>query len=339
MTPLRVLLLEDDEGDAELVLRELRRAGFEPVSRRVDNAADFASALTPELDLILADYNLPQFDALRALELVRDRDIAVPVIVVSGAIAEDAGVECIKAGAADYLLKDRLGRLGPAVANAIERVRAELELQRARRIQSVGLLAAGIAHDFNNFIGVIRTYAQLVAEEVSGNERLARDLAEIVDAADRAAALTRQLLTFSRSESVHPVCVDLSGIVSDTEALLRPALGEHIELITRCVPDAWPVKAEDGQLEQVVVNLAMNARDAMPDGGRLFIETSNVELDEPGQNGDGEPRRRARHLRLTVRDTGSGMEPAVAARAFDPFSRRSPRARARVWASRWCTPS
>lgn len=324
MTPLRVLLLEDDESDARLVLRELRLAGFEVVSRRVDNAADFASALTPELDLILADYHLPQFDALRALDLVRDRDIAVPVIVVSGAISEDAGVECIKAGASDYLLKDRLGRLGPAVANALESVRAEAELQQARRIHSVGLLAGGIAHDFNNFIGVIRGYAQFVAAEVAGDERVACYVAEIIDAADRAAALTRQLLAFGRSETVRPVSVDLSRVVWDAEALLRPALGEHIELITRCIPNVWPVRADDGQLEQVIVNLAMNARDAMADGGQLFIETSNVELTEPIGGPDGEPAGGARHVRLTVRDTGLGMEPAVAARAFDPFFTTKP---------------
>ena len=129
--PLRVLLLEDRQDDARLILHELRRAGFEPAGERVETEADFLAHLDPALDLILADYHLPEFDALQALRLVRERGLDVPVIVVTGALGDEAAVECLKQGAADYLLKDRLARLGQAVAQALEQKQARDDQRRA----------------------------------------------------------------------------------------------------------------------------------------------------------------------------------------------------------------
>src|SRR5919199_4483011 len=130
-TPLRVLILEDVPADTELMLRELRRAGFDPDWQRVDAAPEYLARLDPAPDVVLADYSLPQFDALAALRLLRERGLDVPFIVVTGSVSEEAAVECMKRGAADYLLKDRLSRLGPAVSQALEQRRLRAEKCRA----------------------------------------------------------------------------------------------------------------------------------------------------------------------------------------------------------------
>jgi PAS domain S-box-containing protein len=209
-------------------------------------------------------------------------------------------------------------------AAARQRERLEAELQQSQRLESVGQLAGGIAHDFNNLIAVILNYATFVSEELDDRPKLKEDVEEIHRAAERAAALTRQLLIFSRRELPHPEVIDLNSVVGDMRKLLQRTIGEHIELVTRTADDLWSVTADRGQIEQVIMNLAVNARDAMPQGGRLVIETSMSLLDEeyvaayvalaPG-----------RYVRLTVADTGTGMTPEVADRAFEPFFSTKPK--------------
>jgi PAS domain S-box-containing protein len=220
-------------------------------------------------------------------------------------------------------LEDQLER---ARRDESERERRVLEeqLNQLRRLESVGQLAGGIAHDFNNLLGVILNYAQFVADELPEGSSAREDVDEIQRAAERGAALTRQLLIFSRREVVRPVVLDLNHLVSDLDRLLRRALGEHIELETRFAPGLWRVEADPGQVEQVLVNLAVNARDAMPTGGRLIVETTNVELDEAARELDGSIAP-GRYVRLAVSDTGIGMDPAVAARAYEPFFTTKPR--------------
>jgi len=202
----------------------------------------------------------------------------------------------------------------------VEREKQGLEeqLDQMRRLESVGQLAGGIAHDFNNLLAVILNYAEFVADEIGEDSRAAADVEEIRRAAQRGAALTRQLLIFSRRDVVRPKLLDLNQLLSELEKLLRRALGEHVRLDTRPADGLWPVEADPGQLEQVLVNLAVNARDAMPRGGDLTIETSNVELDEELSELIGAPAP-GRYVRLVVSDTGAGMEPEVVARAFEPF--------------------
>ncbi|HSK50755.1 MAG TPA: PAS domain S-box protein [Solirubrobacterales bacterium] len=192
------------------------------------------------------------------------------------------------------------------------------QLDQSRRLESVGQLAGGIAHDFNNILGVIMNYAEFVGDDLPPDSKAAEDVEEIRRAAERAAALTRQLLIFSRREVVQPELLDLRKVVSELENLLHRALGERVELETRFGDDLATVEADPGQIEQVLVNLAVNARDAMPDGGRLLIEVENAELDEeytymhPGT----EP---GPYVRLKVSDTGVGMEGETVERAFEPF--------------------
>jgi two-component system cell cycle sensor histidine kinase/response regulator CckA len=202
---------------------------------------------------------------------------------------------------------------------AADAVRAELEqqLQQAQKMEAIGQLADGIAHDFNNLLAVILNYAGFVSEDMSESDPRWEDLQRIRDASRSAVALIRQLLVFSRKEASEPEIVDANEIVVGMEKLLHRAIGEHIEFETRLAADLRLTKMDRGQAEQVLMNLTVNARDAMPGGGALRIETSNVTLDEyvavrQGlQPGD--------YVRMTVTDTGCGMAPDVAARIFEPF--------------------
>jgi PAS domain S-box-containing protein len=205
-----------------------------------------------------------------------------------------------------------------------ERTALEEQLNQMRRLDSVGQLAGGIAHDFNNILGVILNSAAFVAEDLEPDSPMLEDVEEIRRSAQRAAALTRQLLIFSRRDVVHPQALDLNEVVSELERLLRRVLGEHVLLQTEFAPGLWPVTADPGQIEQVLVNLAVNARDAMPGGGRLIIETRNVDLDD--DYAEMHPRATpGRHVQLSVSDTGVGMDAAVAARAFEPFFTTKPK--------------
>ncbi len=197
------------------------------------------------------------------------------------------------------------------------------ELQRARRLESVGQLAGGIAHDFNNILGVIMNYAEFVADELEPDSRAHGDIEEIRRAAERAAALTRQLLIFSRRETVKPEVLDLIALIGELENLLHRALGERVELDVLLDEKLWAIEADPGQVEQVLVNLSVNARDAMPDGGRLLIEADNAELDDEFayMHPDTAP---GRYVRLKVSDTGVGMDTETADRAFEPFFTTKP---------------
>ncbi|MDX6668375.1 MAG: hypothetical protein QOK04_1755, partial [Solirubrobacteraceae bacterium] len=202
-------------------------------------------------------------------------------------------------------------------AHEIE-ARLEARLHQSERLESVGQLAGGIAHDFNNLLAVILSYARFLRDELDEGHPLGDDVKEIEWAAERAADLTHQLLIFSRRDKAEPVPLDLNRIVGDTERLLGRTIGEHVELTTTLSAGPCPVLADPGQIEQVLLNLAVNARDAMPDGGQLSIETECLEFDAAeakARVGAGA----GRYVRLTVSDTGHGMNAEVAARAFEPF--------------------
>ncbi|MEV1288113.1 PAS domain S-box protein [Micromonospora sp. NPDC049679] len=213
-----------------------------------------------------------------------------------------------------------------------ERERLESRLQQSQRLESLGQLAGGVAHDFNNLLAVILNYTAFVAEELDAAELddaerwkpVARDVAQIQRAADRATALTHQLLAFGRQEVTRPRVLDVNEVVIEVEQLLCRTIGEHVRLAATLAPDLWAVKADPGQLEQVLVNLAVNARDAMPGGGTLTIETRNVVVDKemdvrvPGLHP-------GRYVQLRVSDTGRGMTSDVARRAFEPFFTTKPK--------------
>ena len=453
---MRVLLLEDDANDGQLIAHELGRLTPPPQIERVTGEASFLAALKDFApDVILSDHNLPAFDGRRALEQTRAILPDIPFILVTGSLNEETAVSYLKAGATDYILKDRLVRLGPAILEALERARERQALRRHERLvreiidanpslifvkdwegrfvlvnqataeiygttvdglvgktdadfnpnaeevahflrddrevmasgrpkfvpeepvtnphtkqtrwfqtiklplrlpgeeavtmlgvateiterklleeqllqsqkmEAVGQLAGGVAHDFNNILTAIVGYADLLAAEVGQNSQQREDIEEIRKAARRAAALTRQLLSFSRKQVLEPRIVDVNGVVLNLDKMLRSLMSENIALKTEFAEDLDAARVDPNQLEQVIMNLAINARDAMPDGGTLTIETANATLDEdyaakhvaviPGD-----------YVMLAVTDTGCGMTEATKARIFEPFFTTKPAGR------------
>ena len=449
---LHILLVEDRDVDAELVQRELQRAEIDCRARRVDTDEDFRRELRDFApDIVLADYSIPGFGGMEALEILQGEAPLIPLIVVTGSIDEETAAACIKAGAADYVLKTHLVRLGPAVRSALEmrnsraeRAAAEAALRaseqrfralvehswdaialfgpdgailygspattrvlgydlaefvgrnaldlihpedraavvgrlteamanpggrvdvaarvrhkdgswrylegvltnllddpsvggivnnyrdaterrsleqqviQAQKMEAVGRLAGGVAHDFNNILTAIGGYTDLLLADLPLDDPRRQDVDEIHRAADRAAALTQQLLAFSRRQVLQPKVIDLNALVSNVEKLLGRLIGEDVQLATALAHDVGRVRADPGQLEQVIVNLAVNARDAMPAGGKLTIETRNVDLDAayaaehrtvvPGP-----------YVVIAVSDTGTGMSTETQSHIFEPF--------------------
>jgi signal transduction histidine kinase len=204
-----------------------------------------------------------------------------------------------------------------------EREWTEQERLQAHQLEAVGRLAGGVAHQFNNLLTVILGYSDLVLMDLPAGDPAHPLLAEVKKAADRAANLTRQLLAFARRQMIRPRVVDLNAIVADVEPRLRELLGGGIELATRLVPDVGPVNVDPGHMAQVLLDLAANARDAMPGGGRLDIHTTNLDLDEAGARTLPETRP-GRYVLLHVSDTGHGMDEATRARVFEPFFTTKP---------------
>lgn len=199
-----------------------------------------------------------------------------------------------------------------------ERRRFEERLRQSQKMEAIGRLAGGVAHDFNNLLTAILGYANLLADEFEAGDRRRRDVDEIIRAAERSASLTRQLLAFSRKQVLQPTTVDLNRLVRDTADMLRRVIGEHIDLATSLAPEVRAVLADPTQLEQIVMNLAVNARDAMPAGGRLTIETANVELDDAPMRHPAKVRP-GPYVLLAVHDTGFGMDDDTKSRLFEPF--------------------
>jgi len=192
------------------------------------------------------------------------------------------------------------------------------QLRQSQKVEAVGCLAGGIAHDFNNLLTVIKGYSQLSSIELKEGDPLRGNIDEIQNATDRAASLTRQLLAFSRRQVMEMKVLDLNTLLRDLEKMLRRVIGEDIEMVIQLAEDLGRVRADVGQIEQVIMNLAVNGRDAMPNGGKLTIETANVELDEfyARSHGDVKP---GHYVMFSVSDTGVGMTPEVRERIFEPF--------------------
>jgi|GEM_PF-731406 two-component system, cell cycle sensor histidine kinase and response regulator CckA len=457
--PLRLLMVEDSPQDAELVVREIRRGGFAPSFKRVDTEVDMRAALEAEaFDTIISDYRMPHFDGLSALRVFKEAGVDVPFIIVSGTIGEDTAVAAMKAGAHDYLMKDKLARLCPAIEREMqdaeirrkekgsaaalreseeryrtlfdnakdgialaeadtgnmvecnqalcrmvgrekaefigqkqsmlhparelvdgfsptygehlkgdsemiledcllskngalvpveikaarvrmkgrdfllgifrditERKKAEQEKEtlqsqflQAQKMEAVGRLAGGVAHDFNNLLSTITGYAGLAMMKLKESDEMYRELKMMNNAAIKAAGIVRQLLLFSRKQPMEPVPINLNNTVTSLVKMLERLIGEDIRIDIQAAPGLWDILGDEGTIEQVLMNLAVNARDAMPEGGDIVVKTENALLDEEYCKTE-KSARPGCFVCLSVTDTGSGMDAQTMEHIFEPF--------------------
>jgi signal transduction histidine kinase len=336
--PLRVLIVDDSENDVRIVLHSLRKAGYQPLYERVWTASAMAAALRKQpWDIVISDYEMPGFGGLEALELLRQSGQDVPFILVSAVVSEETAVAAMKAGAHDYIMKRKLARLAPAIERELREAQtraarkaaeaalrhSEDQLRQAQKLEAVARLAAGVAHDFNNILTAISGHSELLLRQMEAGDVRRKNAEQIEKCAYMAAALTRQLLTFSRKQAIEPRVLRLNHVIRNIERMLRRLIGEDIEFLAALDDRVGPIKADPGQLEQVIMNLAINARDAMPEGGKLTITTANLSVDQcevkdvPGL-GSG------KYVMLTVTDTGTGMTEKVKAHLFEPFFTTKP---------------
>lgn len=200
-----------------------------------------------------------------------------------------------------------------------ERRRLEEQLRQSQKMDAIGRLSGGVAHDFNNLLGVVIGYAEILQEQIPETDDMRSAVDQIIRAGNGASSLTKQLLAFSRQQVLEPKILLLNTVVADTEKMLRRLIGEDIELLTSLDPALGKIRADHGQIEQVIMNLVVNARDAMPEGGRLVIETTNFEIDEKFARRYAYPVLPGQYILLTVSDNGIGIDTATQQRIFEPF--------------------
>ncbi len=330
-SPLNILHLEDDSNDAKLIQSALHTQGVACTITLVQTRDDFISALKRGgIDLVLSDFSLPACDGLSAAELVRTGWPDLPFILVSGSLDEELIIASFKSGVTDCIPKRNLSRLASAVRRAMQEVEQQFErLQlKAQAIESqkmelINQLSSGVAHDFNNILAVIVGYSELITSGLEPDDPLQRYAEEIRHASNRAAGLTRQMLVFSRKELVQPIVIDPNDVVKDLDKLLRRLIGNKIEITIVPGKETGCVKADANYIWQLLLNLVLNARDAMPDGGKLNIEVDDITLDKnyslahkgtfPGN-----------YVMISVSDTGTGMTEEVKAHLFEAFFTTKP---------------
>ncbi len=447
--PLRLLLIEDSEADAELETIELRRSGFDVAAERVDNATELERALRAHpWDLVLCDHGLPGFSSSEALRQVRAHDGDLPFVILSGTIGEEAAVAALKSGARDVVLKTNLPRLGSvadrelreaaarrdhraavralqdsegrktamfqaaidailavdrdgrivdvnpaaeslfatdrrallgrsisdfmAVAEVLagdaaqrvelpatradgtpfpaevsvargqpsgsvfwtvfvrdltarrraeaERNSLEAQLRQSQKMEAIGRLAGGITHDFNNILAVVNGYSDMLLARLEPDSAHRSSVEAIKDAGQRARTLTTQLLSFTRQQPLEPTTVDLNAVIGEIEPMLQMLLPGPVRYGTRLDPDLRSVRVDANQLAQVIMNLVVNACDAMPDGGELRLETANADFAQGSiDSEEAASIRPGRYAVLSVSDTGIGMDADTRARIFEPF--------------------
>jgi two-component system, cell cycle sensor histidine kinase and response regulator CckA len=333
---LRLLVVEDESDFVGLVRIMVGASG--PVAWQVESVGALQPALDrlarPGIDAALLDLHLPDACDLEAVDRLCHADPQLPIVVMTSHDRE-MGEEALRRGAQDYLFKGELNAalLTRSLQYSVFRKRAEREmrakdeqLRHSQKLEAIGQLAGGVAHDFNNLLTAIRGYAELLLQKMPAADPLRRNVHEINRATDRAAAVTHQLLAFSSKKVRPPRILDPAEVLANMGMLLERLIGEDVELITRIHSGLGRVRADPAHLEQVVVNLAVNARDAMPAGGRLTLELANADLDEiyAAEHAQVSP---GPYVMLAVSDTGHGMERETLVRIFEPFFTTKPAGR------------
>jgi signal transduction histidine kinase len=325
LTSIRLLMIEDSEVDSALVVLLLRQAGYALHYERVDTARDLSKALNNNWDIVISDHSMPHFSGKEALKMVRAADIDVPFIFVSGTIGEDVAADAMRVGAQDYVMKTNLKRLVPAVERELkeaedhrERKRLDRRVQQLQKFEAIGRLVGGIAHDFNNMIGAIMGWAEMGCDETSPETRVHDRFHKIREQSVRAGKLTAQLQAFTGGQVLQPRKINLNVVVQEEMSLLSRIIGDDIKVHVMVAPDLSVTLADPTQMEQILMNLCLNARDAMIGGGDLIIETQNVELDAKFCH-DHAFDRPGSYVLLSVSDTGVGIDASTIDHIFEPF--------------------
>jgi len=330
--PLRILHVEDDPTDAELLRQMLEAEGIDCSIACVRTRDAFQASLNEgAFDLIVSDFTLPKFDGLSALRLARRQWPDKPFLFVSGTMGEEAAVESLRQGAADYVLKDRMSRLPAAVKRCMQDARAraerrrmeeqlrqrEAEVLRAQRMETIGALAGGLAHDLNNSLVPI-----LVGLELLKDEPISPSMRQLLDtmksSARRASEMVQQVLSFARGVGGQLVPVDIRQLCDEMEKLAKETFPKAIHVRTDIRAPLFPLLGNPTGIHQVLLNLCVNARDAMPEGGSLLLEARNAVLERKTVPGEPEAVS-GRYVVLTVTDTGQGMSAEALDRIFEPF--------------------
>jgi two-component system, cell cycle sensor histidine kinase and response regulator CckA len=330
---VRLLVVDDDPQAQALIEMALVDAHFDRVLEVVPTAAEGMRRIEDdEHDCYLVDYRLPDGNGLELIHEAKAQGATKPFILMTGYGSGDIDEAALKEGVADYVEKHMLAtHLERSIRYALRNWQAdralhdrEDRLRQAQKMEAIGRLAGGVAHDFNNLLTAIIGYTDIIFERLPEDDQTRRDVGEIRKAADRAAALTRQLLAFGRKQFLHPEVLDLNETVTSLMQMLPRVIGEHIQTLPRLAPNLRRVQADRSQMEQVLVNLVLNARDAMPTGGVVTIETSDTELTPARIAADGLSVQPGPYVQLTVTDTGTGMDAKTRAHAFEPFFTTKP---------------
>ncbi len=322
----RVLVVEDDDLTASIVVAAIngsaqledQRARF--VADRVSTLAQAREALRARgYAAILLDLNLPDSDGLDALHALLDEGPSAAIIVFTARDDSATALEALHLGAQDYLFKGRVDAtlILRSLLYSVNRHRAEAQLRRAHQMEALGRLAGSVAHDFNNLLTIVIGNAEAIERDLIPPAEVRAAVSEVREAAQRAAALTQRLLAVGRQQQLTPSVVDLAGVVRDLEPVLRRLVGSYVTLAVTAPAGAGHVRVDPTQVEQLLLNLVLNAREAVPSGGHITIAVRPV---DPRDDAHWHPRPRpGRYVGLTVQDDGSGIAPEVLARMYDPF--------------------
>ncbi len=318
----RVLIVEDSATDALLISAALEESNSMKFSSvRVDRVESAEARLRMEsFDVIVSDLGLPDSQGMETVSRMCRAASGVPLIVLTMTDDDALGLQILQVGAVDYIVKGQISTraLSRAIRYAIDRRNIEEQLRHSQRMESIGVLAGGVAHDFNNMLTIIRGNAELQMIGGLGAAQIRSAAEQVLLASDRAATLTRQLLTFSRRQSLKLEQVDLNEVVGDFTKMLRRLLGPTIQLELHLAAHPLPIHADAGMIEQIIMNLAVNARDAMPSGGVLNVQTFAVKIVSGGKStippaGPGD------YVRLVVKDAGAGIPADILPHIFEPF--------------------
>jgi signal transduction histidine kinase len=330
---IRILMVEDSPEDEALLLRTLQKGGLSVAHERVQTETEMRAALErAPWDLVLSDYSMPSFDGIAAYNILRATGREIPFIFVSGNLGEETAVEAMRLGVSDYFIKGKLQRLVPAIQRELRKTddrrarhqaesalqAAKDQLQHAQKMEALARLAGGVAHDFNNLLTVILGHLDLLRDGDLDAAAVRSAADEIQVCVERATELTKQLLALGRRQPSQIRAVDLNQVVQDVGKMISRLIGEDIEVAYELAAALPPVQSDPGQVEQLLLNLAINARDAMPKGGHLRISTRLLRL-SAAQLAAAPDARPGDFALLEVQDSGTGIAPEVLEHIFEPF--------------------